>query len=93
MWRKLSHENILSFHGINATLFQLALVYDWGKNGNINQYIESHPGTSRPSLVRNVPSAAATVANTHLVLPENGSCLVSRRGWNTSIRLTSHTAV
>ena len=33
------------------TLFQLALVYDWGQNGNINQYIVSHPDASRPPLV------------------------------------------
>jgi len=52
MWKKLSHENILSFRGVNMTLFQLALVYDWGQSGNISQYIVSHPGASRPALVR-----------------------------------------
>ena len=34
------------------TLFQLALVYDWGQRGNISQYVASHPGASRPSLVK-----------------------------------------
>ena len=62
MWRRLSHENILSFRGVNITLFQLALVYDWGQNGNINQYIASHPGTSRPNLVRkNLITTATTM--------------------------------
>jgi len=54
MWRRLSHENILSFRGVNMTLFQLALVYDWGQNGNITQYLASNPGASRLSLVRNL---------------------------------------
>jgi len=34
------------------TLFQLALVYDWGENGNIVQYVKSHPEASRTRLVR-----------------------------------------
>ena len=63
MWRKLSHENILSFRGVDVTLFQLALVYDWGQNGNITQYITSHPGASRPSLVRKILVTTATTAN------------------------------
>ena len=60
LWRKLSHENILSFRGVNMTLFQLALVYDWGQNGNISQYVASHPGASRPALVRKSPVSRET---------------------------------
>jgi hypothetical protein len=52
LWRRLSHENILPFRGVNMTLFQLALVYDWGQNGNIVEYLTSCPNASRPSLVR-----------------------------------------
>ncbi|KAF9643163.1 kinase-like protein [Thelephora ganbajun] len=54
MWTRLSHENILPFRGVNMTLFQLALVYDWGQNGNISQYVASHPHASRPSLILDV---------------------------------------
>ncbi|KAF9647758.1 kinase-like protein [Thelephora ganbajun] len=53
-WMKLSHENILPFRGVNMTLVQLALVYDWGQNGNINQYLALHPRVSRPSLLLDV---------------------------------------
>ena len=63
MWKKLSHENILAFHGVNMTLFQLALVYDWGQNGNINQYIASRPGASRPSLVWKTPITTAATTD------------------------------
>ena len=63
MWRKLSHENILPFRGVNMTLFQLALVYDWGQNGNISQFIASHPGASRPNLARKALVTAATTPN------------------------------
>ena len=51
IWRRLSHENILSFRGVTTTVFQLALVYDWGYNGNITQYTASNPRASRASLV------------------------------------------
>ena len=60
IWRRLRHENILPFHGVDMTLFQLALVYGWERHGNINQYTESHPGASRPSLVRKALFTAAT---------------------------------
>jgi len=62
-WRRLSHENILSFRGVDMTLFQLALVYDWGQNGNINQYIVSHPGAFRPTLVCKTPVAVGGTTN------------------------------
>ena len=51
----LFQENILPLRGMDTTLFQLALVYDWGPNGNIGQYIASHPNAHRPTLVRKAP--------------------------------------
>ena len=51
IWKRLVHENVLSFHGVDMSIFQLALVYDWGHNGNITQYLESNPNASRPELV------------------------------------------
>ena len=50
-WKRLVHENVLPFHGVDTSIFQLALVYDWSHNGNITQYLESHPDASRPELV------------------------------------------
>ena len=63
MWKKLSHENILPFRGVNMTLFQLALVYDWGQHGNISQYLTSHPSASRPALVRNLLPRKRKITN------------------------------
>ena len=60
VWMRLSHPNILQFRGVNMTLFRLSLVYDWGDNGNIMQYVASHPRVSRPSLVRKTPGTVAT---------------------------------
>ena len=51
MWMRLSHPNLLPFRGVNMTLFQLALTYDWAENGNIIQYTASHP-EARMALVR-----------------------------------------
>lgn len=61
IWKKLSHENVLPFHGVDMTNFQLALVYDWVEFGNINQYLNSYPGVSRTRLVsshRRIPPLA-----------------------------------
>ena len=51
IWKRLIHENVLPFHGVDMSIFQLALVYDWSDNGNIVQYLESYPDVSRPKLV------------------------------------------
>ena len=51
MWRRLSHENVLQFYGVDKTNFQLALVYDWADSGNIIQYLNSNPQVSRTRLV------------------------------------------
>ena len=52
MWKKLDHQNILRFRGVNTSLLGLALVYDLGEDGNITQYLENNPNADRPSLVR-----------------------------------------
>ncbi|KAF9642025.1 kinase-like protein [Thelephora ganbajun] len=54
IWKRLAHENVLPFHGVDTSIFQLALVYEWGHNGNITRYLESHPETSRPKLLLQV---------------------------------------
>ena len=51
VWKRLAHDNVLSFHGVDTSIFQLALVYDWGHDGNIMQYLESRSSVSRPELV------------------------------------------
>ena len=51
IWKRLIHDNILPFHGVDTSTFELALVYDWAHDGNIMQYLESHPDASRPTLV------------------------------------------
>ena len=59
IWKRLSHERILPFHGVDTTNFQLALVYDWADCGNIIQYLDSNPQVSRTYLVSS-PSSNTT---------------------------------
>jgi len=54
VWKRLSHEHVLRFHGVDRTNFQLALVYDWADSGNIIQYLDSNPRDSRTRLLREV---------------------------------------
>ena len=51
IWKRVVHENVLPFHGVDTSIFQLALVYDWGHNGNIVRYLKSNPDASKPELV------------------------------------------
>jgi len=51
IWKRLHHENVLPFQGVDTSILQLALVYDWGQNGNIAQYLKSNPDASRSKLV------------------------------------------
>ena len=60
-WMRLSHPNITQFHGVKMTPSELSLVYDWGQNGTITQYVASHPRASRASLVGKIPGT--TTAN------------------------------
>jgi len=51
IWEGPVHGNVLPSYGVDTSIFQLALVYEWGHNGNVVQYPESHPDASRPKLV------------------------------------------
>ena len=68
IWKRLAHENVLPFHGVDTSIFQLALIYDWGQNGNITQYLESNPDASRSELVAVPPFRTQHVPNQSLKL-------------------------
>ena len=62
IWKGLNHENVLPFRGVDTSVFQLALVYDWCDNGNIMQYLESRPNASRSKLVTAPPFRAHSMS-------------------------------
>ena len=62
IWESLIHENVLPFRGVDTSVFQLALVCDWCDNGNIIQYLESHPNASRSKLVTVPPFRAHSMS-------------------------------
>ena len=88
IWDGLIHENVVPFRGVDTSIFQLALVYDWCDNGNIMQYLESHPNASRPNLVIVPP-----VPHAFNVLNDLSSCYRSPKGFNISTLLGSLTGV
>ena len=87
IWKRLVHENVLSFRGVDTSIFQLALVYDWGHHGNITQYLESNYGASRPELV-SVGLYLVRGASSNRSL----SCCKSPKDFNTSTLSRSFTA-
>ena len=79
IWKRLNHENVLPFRGVDTSIFQLALVYDWCDDGNVTQYLESHPDASRPKLVIVPP-----VPRAFNHLNDLSSCCRSPKGFNIS---------
>ncbi len=54
-WSHLSHPNLLPLYGIyegGDHLGGVCLVSPWMRNGNVNEYLKSHPETPRLPLVR-----------------------------------------
>ena len=87
IWKRLLHDNVLSFHGVGMSKSRLVLVYDWGHKGNITQYLESSPNASRPELV-SVPLHSVRSTFSNLIF----SCCKLLKGFNTFTPLRSSTA-
>ena len=66
MYKKLIHPNIAAFRGVTTELFPLALVYEWGENGTILEYLRSHPEAQPLTLVRLRDSCADVIHSTPL---------------------------
>ena len=88
IWKRLAHDNVLPFRGVDTSVFQLALVYDWCDDGNIMQYLESRPEASRPKLVTVPPHPRAFD-----VLNDLSSCYKLPKGFNISTPTKSFTGI
>ena len=51
MWKKLVHRNVSPFCGVDVEGFQLSLVYELGKDGNIRAYAKERDSGQRLKLV------------------------------------------
>lgn len=51
MWKTLRHPNVLSLIGVTMTETQFAMVSEWMVNGNISNFVRTHPGEDRFGLV------------------------------------------
>ena len=49
MWKRLRHENVVSFIGV--TTKPLQIVSEWMPNGTLTKYVEQNPGADRIGLV------------------------------------------
>ncbi|KAF8996202.1 kinase-like domain-containing protein [Cyathus striatus] len=57
LWSQLSHPNLLPFYGIyhlGDEHGRICLVSPWMENGNVVEYIQRFPYTSRPLLLRDI---------------------------------------
>lgn len=55
IWRRLSHPNVLPVLGVAPRLSPLSTVTEWMTNGNIMDFISTHPEVNRLRLVRLIP--------------------------------------
>ena len=51
MWKTLWHPNVLSLIGVTMTETQFAMISEWMVNGNINDFVRTHPDEDRFGLV------------------------------------------
>ena len=51
MWRALRHPNVLPMLGVTATEPPFAMVSEWMTNGDINEFVKTHPEADRFKLV------------------------------------------
>jgi len=90
VWKRLCHEHVLQFHGVDKTNFQLALVYDWEDSGNIVQYLDSNPKVSRTRLLHDVSEGLrylhssgvvhGDLKGTNVLVSQNGQARLSDYG-------------
>ena len=51
MWSALRHPNVLPLQGATMTETQFTMVSEWMPNGNINEFVWTHPDADRFELV------------------------------------------
>ena len=50
-WKSLKHPNVLPLVGVTMTESMFAMVSEWMVNGNVNQFVGTHPNADRLGLV------------------------------------------
>ena len=50
-WRALHHENVLPLLGVTMIENRFAMVSEWMKDEDINEFVKVHPDTDRLKLV------------------------------------------
>ena len=50
-WKSLNHPNVLPLLGVTMEEKQFVMVSEWLENGNINEFIRSHPDVDLFGLV------------------------------------------
>jgi hypothetical protein len=51
MWKMLRHPNILPLIGVTMSETHFAMVSDWMIDGNITNFVKTHPDVNRLALV------------------------------------------
>ena len=54
-WKILQHPNVLPLVGVMMSEVQFAMISDWMTNGNINDFVKTHPDAIRLELVGSSP--------------------------------------
>ena len=51
MWKSLRHPNVLPLIGVTMPETHFAMVSEWMADGNIKEFMRTHPGEDRLGLV------------------------------------------
>ena len=50
-WKTLRHPNVLPLIGVTMSEGHFAMISEWMMNGNINDFVKTHPDVNRLELV------------------------------------------
>ncbi|OCH93310.1 kinase-like protein [Obba rivulosa] len=67
LWKHLRHTNITPFHGVDNSLFSMALVSEWQPFGTVIDYLTTHPSADRLRLMIDVAEGLDYLHGSHIV--------------------------
>ena len=61
VWKGLHHPNVLPLLGVTINTNRFAIVSEWMRNGNINEFVKEHSKVNRLELVCFCPRSLSSL--------------------------------
>jgi len=68
VWKGLHHPNVLPLLGVTMTTNRFAIVSEWMRNGDINEFVKKHANANRLELVYFCPRSLSSLGTDNRVI-------------------------